>query len=326
MSERSWRRFVATLALAVASVFPARSSAQEAVVRVADECAAGDPLMGPLCLEGALALRAARASVGLAASLGSPVPGSSSTVGRRIGSSPRIAISARGGLTRTGMPDPRGGAVPASRHTFMAKTIEGSVAVGVLEGFSPMPTVGGMFSVDLLASIAAIGLSGGSGFAGSVQSLGYGARIGLLRESFTLPGVSVSATRRHVFETSWGLPSDRVNLVFKPTVSSLRLTAGKDLLSIGVMAGWGLNRYAGVSTLNARQTVAGITRTGTAIRSFNTDRQVFFGSLSYTFLVLQLSGEAGWSKGWALPPGRAAGGYDSGGVMPFGSIAARLTW
>lgn len=324
MSERS--RLIALATLTLAFGLPARSSAQEAVVRVADECAAGDPLLHPLCLEGALALRAARAGVGLAASLGSPVPGSSSTVGRRVGSSPRIAVSARGGLTRVGMPDPRDGSVPAGRRTFMAKTVEASVAMGVLDGFSPLPTVGGMFSIDLLGSIAAVGLPGGSGFAGSVQSLGYGARIGLLRESFTLPGLSVSAARRHVIETRWGLPSDRVNLVFKPTVSSVRVVAGKDLLSFGVMAGWGLDHYGGGSTLTARQTLAGTTRTGTAVRSFNTDSQMFFGSLSYTFFVLQLSGEAGWSKGWALPPGRAAGGYDPGGIAPFGSLAARLTW
>ena len=183
---------LALLAGAAAPAVPA--SAQETVQEMAAECAGQQALLMPICLETALALQAARGGIGLAASQGTPVPGSTSTLGRRLGSTPRVALSLRGGLTRVGMPDPRAGDAPADERTFWAPALEGAVTVGVMDGVSLLPTVGGVFSLDLLGSLTVTGLSDGAGFRGSVQGVGYGARLGLLRESFTLPGVSVSVT------------------------------------------------------------------------------------------------------------------------------------
>src|SRR5690606_37409342 len=116
--------------------------------------------------EAALAFEAVRGGTGLAAAQGNPVPGSSSTLGRRLGTSPRIALSLRAGITRASLPDARSGDVPADDRSFGIPTLEGGVAVGVVEGFSPLPTVGGILSVDLLASAGTAGLDDDDGFDG----------------------------------------------------------------------------------------------------------------------------------------------------------------
>ena len=292
-------------------------SAQETVQQMAAECFGADPGLQPLCLEGALALQAARGGVGLAAaSLGTPVPGSTSTLGRRLASSPRLALSVRGVVARTDMPDPRAGGV--DKQTFWARAVEVGITVGVLDGFAPVPTIGGIFSLDLLGSATLVGLSDGAGFAGSVEGLGYGLRLGLLRESFTLPGVSVSVARRSVAQAEWGRADvDQVSLTFKPTVTSVRAAVGKDLLAFGVLGGWGWDRYSGSTVLTVRETFPG---------DFTSDRQIYFGGLSYTFLVLQVSAEGGYATGWAEVQSRPAGGYDPTKGSPFGSVAGRLTW
>lgn len=325
-SPRSTLR-AASLAVLLLVAGRGGASAQKTVQGMAAECAAADPLLQPLCLEGALALQAARGGVGLAAaSLGTPVPGSTSTLGRRLGRSPRLALSVRGGFTHARMPDPRGGGVPADPRTFWARTLTAGVTVGVLDGFSLIPTVGGLLSLDLFGSATMVGLSSGSGFTGSVEGLGYGVRLGLLRESFTLPGVSVSVVRHQMAEAEWGRAgADEVSLVFKPSVTSVRAAAGKDLLAFGVFGGWGWERYCGSTALTAR--VAGVAGTGQASSGgFTSDRQVFFGGLSYTFLVLQFSAEGGYATGWTEVAGRSSGGYDPTEGSLFGSVAGRLTW
>src|SRR5690349_17644905 len=102
MRERRVRGGAAALLAALAALAgapPAR--AQETVAELADECSASViDLSGgitTLCRDGALALAATRAGVALATSQGSPVPGSASTLGRRMASSPRLAFSLRGG-------------------------------------------------------------------------------------------------------------------------------------------------------------------------------------------------------------------------------------
>jgi hypothetical protein len=214
------------------------------------------------------------------------------------------------------------------KRTFSVFPVEVGVTVGVLNGFALLPTVGGIFSLDLLGSATLVGLSDSAGFDGSIEGLGYGVRLGLLRESFTLPGVSVSVVRRSMTQASWGrADADRVSLTFKPTVTSVRAVGGKDLLAVGVLGGWGWERYSGSTTLSVRQAIGGLVRTGQASSGgFTSDRQLYFGGLSYTFLVLQVSAEVGYATGWADTLGRTAGGNDPTKGSVFGSVASRLTW
>jgi hypothetical protein len=118
-----------------------------------------------------------------------------------------------------------------------------------------------------------------------------------------------------------------VSFTFKPTVTSVRAIAGKDILAFGVLGGWGWERYSGSTTLAVRQTIGGLVRMGQASAGgFTSDRQLYFGGLSYTFLVLQVSAEVGYATGWDETLGRPAGGNDPTKGSVFGSVASRLTW
>jgi hypothetical protein len=297
---------------------PGGLRAQDDASGMAAECYGGlypSPLHA-MCNDAALFVAGARAGIGLVAAQGSAVPGSASTLGRRMASSPRVAFSLRPGIARA----------PLIEGSFWARALEGAITVGVLEGWSPMPTVGGFLSLDLIGSIGLIGLPSDRGFDRSVEEVGYGARVGVFRESFTLPGVSASVARRHVSEIEWGTASgDGAHATFRPLVTSLRATVAKDLLAFGVLGGWGWDRYAGEASLDVRRTSLGVQQTGSASsEDFHTDRQLLFGGLSYTLLVLQLSAEGGWAKGWSGPQG--SGGWDPGAGSFFGSVAARLTY
>src|SRR4051812_6581785 len=72
---------------------PTGAVGQESVGEMAASCAGTQPLLTTLCQDAALALVATRAGIGLAASQGSAVPGSASTLGRRMASSPRLSFS-----------------------------------------------------------------------------------------------------------------------------------------------------------------------------------------------------------------------------------------
>jgi hypothetical protein len=323
MRERSARAAGAALALLLGLAGPGTVTAQKTAAAMAAECAGVEAvLLHAFCTDGALALAAARAGVGLALTQGSPVPGSASTLGRRMASSPRLAFSLRGGLARAPFADPNQG--PRARRLWPA-SIEGQITVGLLEGWSLLPTVGGFLSLDLIGLLGLARLSG-NGFAGSAEEVGYGARVGIFRESFTLPGVSASIARRHAAEVVWGAPTEHgASFSFRPTVTSVRATAAKDLLAIGVLGGWGWDRYGGPSELVANRFDLAINRTGQASSDdFHTDRQLVFLGLSYTLLVFQLSAEGGWAKGWSGPAGTR--GWDPGSGSFFGSAAARLTY
>ena len=258
---RSRRRGVTGWVVSCAAatlIAPTPSAAQATRAAMASECATADVAFAPLCLEGALALEAARGGIGLAAAQSTPVPGSASTLGRRLGTSPRIALSFRGGTKRVGMPDPRAGDAPAPKRAFWVPAGEGTLTLGMLDGFSILPTVGGLLSLDLLASAGIARLGDGDGFGSSVQWFGYGARFGLLRESFTLPGVSLSLARRaNLTEVEWGLPDDQARAVFKPVVTSVRASVGKDFLAFGILGGWGWERYSGSSTMSVERVLLG---------------------------------------------------------------------
>lgn len=321
-----------TVLLAVA---PATAGAQETVSEVAAECGGGDVVREAWCTEVALAAVAARSGLGLLASGGSALPGSAGTLGWRVDGVPRVS----GGLTlglasvssprlrwREGADEPR---IPARGRSFLASTVRLDAAVGVFEGFSPRPTVGGVLSVDALASTAFAFLPGSRGFGdGTGSSFGLGARLGLLRESFTLPAVSVTAAHRWsgAVEVRPPLGGEATpGGWFDLSTSSLRGTVGKDLYGVGVLLGAGWDRYAGRLRVDA-----GLPGEDDGWDASSDDvvdsRLLAFAGASRTFLVLQLSTELGWAGGLDPVPGRDPGGWDPEEGSWFWSVGARLTY
>jgi hypothetical protein len=113
----------------------------------------------------------------------------------------------------------------------------------------------------------------------------------------------------------------------KPTVTSVRATVGKDFLAFGILGGWGWERYGGKSTIGELRGSPTIGLTPVAMADsddYTSDRTLFFGGLSYTFLVLQLAAEGGFATGWNDVPSQTDYGPTAGTI--FGSLSGRLTF
>jgi len=277
------------------------------------------------CVDAAVAARALAGDILLLSGWGSEVPGSASTLGRKIGNTPRLATSLRLGAGLVGLPDIFDqGTGAAPDMSFVLPAASFAVGLGVLDGFSPMPTVGGVLSLDLVGSVAVVLPPTSQGFHGRGTAASVGARVGILRESFTLPGVSVSAVRRFVSGSALGRIDlgDPAAVEVDPAVTSVRATVGKDLFGIGVLAGVGWDDASAETLVE----VARVSGTPAQVRSrMDADRKLYFGGLAMNFLLLQLSLEGGWAQGYAAVPGAAGSSFDAGRSTPFASLSLRFT-
>jgi hypothetical protein len=229
-------------------------------------------------------------------------------------------------LTRSS--GPAGDPAPVSFDDVLLPSLHLSGTLGLFQGFSPEPTVGGVLALDLTASVDKVFAPREIGFKEGLLGWGVGARVGILRESFTLPGVSVSATSRWMGSaTVGGLESaGMAEADFDVNVTSLRGVVGKDLLGLGFLAGAGWDRISGDGTIRARVSSTGPEGTASST-DLSSKRVVFFGGASMTFLILQVSGEAGWSRALDQELPRSPGGsaFPSKDVY-FASVAVRVTF
>ncbi len=314
----------ACLALVLAVPFSPGLAAQD-VTSLSDRCQSVAPTSTIRCLEGAVASQALLGQTGLLAGLGSEIAGSPTTLGRRIGSTPRVALSIRAGGLYARLPDLTDRQNARAREArFFLPTLHGSVALGVFDGFRLMPTVGGLLSVDLLAQSSMLFLPKGQGFDGRVGSLSLGARFGILRESFTLPGITLSASRRLLGVVRLGsVPlGDPTEVKVDPSVSSYRLTVGKDLFAVGFLLGTGWDMYSTDARIGVADDVTGSITVEALLKA---SRALFFAGASLNFLVLQLSAELGWVEGLSALSGYSGAEFDPTRGSLFGSLAARLT-
>jgi hypothetical protein len=311
-------------------VHPAGGMSQELPALV-ESCGGASEALSLLCHRAALALDAGRGGLGTAASRGSEIYGSASTLGYRLRSSPRLAVSARAGVARFSMVDLRDRNAShngTDAEGFFVPSLSLAGAVGLFTGFSPAPTVGGILSLDVTGSTHWIFAPKGRGFQEGLLGWGLGVRMGVLRESFTLPGVSVSLTRRWLGSTAVGNVDrgDPAEAVFDLNVTSIRGVVGKDLFGFGLLAGFGWDRDSGGGTIRARVPAGGPEGDASA-SDLVSKRMVFFGGVSRTFLILQISGEVGWSRALDpdLPREPGTDSFPSSRAY-FASIAARLTF
>ena len=217
-----------------------------------------------------------------------------------------------------------GGAGVAAENDVYVYGIKGSVAVGVLDGFSLMPTVGGILSLDLLASGSLLFLGESDGFSSNESLLSVGGRVGIFRESFNLPGLTVSAVRSLGQQVNWADDMDGTQIDTDISTTSVRAVIGKDFFTLAVLAGFGWNWDRGEMRVQVPDpTIPGGQGIG-LVEDLTTRRSVYFAGVSMTRLVWTLSLEGGWVSGYDGLAGYA-GVYDPGAITPFVSVAARLT-
>lgn len=311
---------------ASAQELPRGRTEAEGVSELAALCAGNSADLLSPCRELALAAMAVQRGVGLALALGSDVPGTSSTAGRRMGSVPRFGFALA--ATGIGMGMPR---VSARSAEGLAEEVDptviglrGVVSAGLVDGFQFAPGIGGFLSADLTASYSRLWLPEGEGFGGPSSGVGLGARVGILRESFTTPGISVSLARRWHETVGTGDVEDGNpgELETDLEVTSLRAMLGKNWFVVGLMAGAGWDRYAGEATVSA---TGGVDETGAVSGRLASERTVYFVSAWYNFLISQLSAEVGVADGVSDPFDDRSAGYDPDRRHWFASVAVRVT-
>lgn len=308
--------------------FPGALAAQ-GLQGLVDRCSQEAGGFSGRCHVAGLALDALKGGVATAGALGSEIPGSASTLGYRLPSSPRLALSARTGYTRFSIPDVlRGYDVGGGDRDISVPTLQLSGVMGVLPGFSPLPTVGGVLSLDVTASAQRLFLSGNDGFDGGLWGWGLGLRLGLLRESFTFPGVSLSVARRWVDAGALGAADGDTpaRVDFENRVTSVRAVAGKDLFGLGFFGGMGWDRISGESSVMVRLSPGGPQASARA-GNLTSERLTYFGGVSRTFLIVQLSAEAGFSESLdpELPVDPGGNDYPSARAI-YGSLGFRITF
>lgn len=312
---------VAGCALALSAWLSAGLAAQAADTLAAGCAAAGGD--AATCAAAAVSARAVVGHVGLLAGQGSEIPGEGSTLGRRLGGMPRVAAWIRGGVQPVGVPDPSdpNGSEDASAWT---PSLQAGLGLGLFDGFRLLPTVGGFLSLDVFGHASFDFLSDGSGFDGSVRVITVGGRVGILRESFTLPGVSVSASRRFSGDVRLGdsAGGDPLEVLVDPAVTSIRATVSKDLFAFGVLAGMGWDLYSADTQLRVTDGATGVVPVN---GSLDGTRRLYFGSVSRQLGILAwLTIEGGWAQGYDPVAGYLGTGHDPEEGALFGSVTLLL--
>ncbi|HSH74910.1 MAG TPA: hypothetical protein VLA09_04485 [Longimicrobiales bacterium] len=293
MRGPSGRVLALLAALASAGQLPVGAQSAQ---RLAADCATagGD---GTLCALSAAAGRDLMGDIGVLAGLGSDVPGQSSILGSRLGGTPRFAVSMRVSGYSVVVPDLADATGRAERSPWVPG-VHAGLALGLFDGFMLLPTVGGLFSLDLFSQGSFLFFSEEDGFDGRVDGVSVGARVGLIRESFTLPGVTLAVSRRLLGTLRLGDVGggDPAQVVVDPSVTSVRVTVGKDLFAFGVHGGAGWDDYSSRTTVQATDGAGGYS---SASASLGETRSLYFVGLSRQLGILTwISAEVGWQKGF----------------------------
>ncbi|MBW3656550.1 MAG: hypothetical protein KY444_10615 [Gemmatimonadetes bacterium] len=305
------------------------------------------------CAAVAQAVDAAQPQLGILLAGGNPILGTASTGGVRLGLIPRFSVAARVNVVGARLPDIReasssGGQVNIDEFRVPAPAVGANVSLGLSNGFSVAPMIGGFGSVDLLGSVTVLPLElAGDDFGENAFSGGAGARVGLIRESFITPGVSVSVMYRRLGEVSFGDvcegtegptvdgngstcvgAGDFGELSFGLSNVSARAAVSKRLLGFGLTAGVGYDKFNTDADFAFRTpVVAGVQR----IFRFNevevdNDRWSAFVDGSFTLLFGSIVGELGWMQG-ADPIGNfpSTSDFNPREGTWFASLGARLS-
>lgn len=252
-----------------------------------------------------------QATIGLAGTWGGVLPGAAHSLGKRFQDGPpRFSLSGRAGFLA--LDTPGGGQGGTSSSRSLRPALQASFAGGVFEGLRLRPAVGGVLALDLFGTLAWI--STPSEVEGGGVQGGLGVRLGLLRESFDVPALTLVASHSWAGQSAFdsGTPSTRVQVT--PRSTALRITISKDVGGFGLGASLGRDWYRGRAALIPPASAGELVIED---ETFAHGRWVGAVTGMLNYLVLFVEGELGWA------PGISAAGTDE--LEPGGSIFASLS-
>jgi hypothetical protein len=267
----------------------------------APECAGYVANAQRVCSAAVDGTRAFHPLIGVLVSGGNPTIGSAGTMGG-LG---HASLTLRANAVQVVLPDlsynGSSSTVPAGDKLYApAPLVEGSL--GLYKG---MPA--GLLAIDFLGSAQLLPTTQIDNFTvdanarrlGSIAlGLGYGARIGILREMGPLPAVSFSIMRRDIPRITYGdvNAGDAFSYGVDLHATNLRLVASKQLLILGVAAGLGWDKYTGDAVIRFRDPITGTPQPPVPVE-LSSSRGLAFVNAGLNLSVLRLSGEVGYQTG-----------------------------
>lgn len=337
---------VLSLALAAASSAGAQG--------VSSQCPAGSTGIGGLPDQTRAAQDACQKSIDLfqymAPQLGILVAGGNATLGQggTLGGLGRFSAGVRVNALQGSLPDvdkvvPSVNGATASTYTTKDQLLPlptADLAIGLFKGI-PMgvTNVGG---VDLLVSAAYLPEYSDDFIDVKVPDgslkLGYGARVGIVQESFVVPGVSVSYLRRSLptvsiigsTAASTGGTRDTLRVDnLRVQTDAIRLVASKSFLIFGAAVGVGQDRYESEGSISAKVAPRAITvpngaSAGPVALSQKLTRTNIFGDLSLNLPFLKIVGEIGQVSGGTVSTYNKFSGKQPDASRIFGSLGIRF--
>ena len=307
---------LAALVLAVALPVSAQNS----------ECTAFGGSSRRICDAALDGTRAFHPVAGILVSGGNPVLGTANTLGG-LG---HFSVTARANAAEVVLPDPSydgsPGAVPSNEGLYAPVPLV-EAAAGLWEG---LPS--GLLSIDLLASaqllptnqVDDLSVDPDARRIGDVAlGLGYGVRVGLLRDEGPLPAVSVSAMRRHVPRIAYGDVDggDEFRYSVDLEATNLRLVASKQLAALQLAAGIGWDRYTGGAQVELREGTAPLVRV-----DLKESHTLAFLNVGIDLAAVSLVGEAGYQSGREEELSTDFEDFDTTDGKLFAGIGLRLSF
>lgn len=262
------------------------------------------------CLDASIALELLQPELGIAVAGGNPVLGTASPIGTRFRGIPRLYIGARLNFAFPEVPDvvayagsdPR----PGAASDFVLPAARLDLSVGLFEGVNPAATLSGFGAVEVLGSLGVLILPSGQGFRSNSTTLGLGLRVGLLRESFTAPGISVTGAYRWTGDLDYGSApaGDDSELGLDLGVWAVRAGISKSFSVFGLTLNGGYDAYRSDVHLSLVDPESGELRPVIErSRPADLDAGRWSASLDIAYLVLYFAAvvELGWQEGQTRP-------------------------
>jgi hypothetical protein len=281
--------------------------------------------------------------------------------GLRLGVVPRVSAGLRLNVAAIRLPDllaeqigGDAGSI-ATRYGAPAPAAAADISIGLFNGFSAGPGIGGIGGISVLGSATYLPFSlFTDGFEKADLAYGLGARLHILSESFVAPGISLSLMRKELPRLSFGdVCPDGIQPVGGPTIDdteyggcagsgdvgefafdltdwSARLVVSKHLLGLGATMGLGYDQYESDISFGFRGDQVGTNLVPVfrvSDQRLESNQWAAFGNLSYTLLVATLGLEAGWQQGTAPISGfqDVQSDFDPRNGTWFASLGARLS-
>lgn len=266
--------------------------------------------------------------LGLAISGGNPVVGSFKTFGG-LG---HLSIGIRATAFKASVPDlsydGSTATVPEGDELALgAPTID--AGLGLFNGLA-----NGMLSVDLLASVTAIPTNidnltvdpDASTLGDFAYHIGWGARVGVIKQAFPIPAVTVSYMKREIPEVQFGDvgSGDQYSYRLGVESTSLRATVGYNMPILSVGVGLGRDSYSGSSTIQFKHPVTAATETINL--DLDAKRTTLFADVGINLGPLKFAGEVGMQTKNELKTASDFDGIDVNEGLKYASAGIRIAF